>query len=201
MRQFIFILLILVSPIFSFSQEITDLDFISPFHEGLAAIKKDNTWGFIDSKGTLVIDFRTDLVPKEINGEYYPIFSSGRCLIQTEEEGITYFGYIDQTGQTAIAPKFLNATHFNDGLAIIIKLFKDTLGQNNLLDKSMITYKYLELAINPDGETIHYLFDEPTHITLSKDFMNGPPEIKTMILSRSLFAIKNENNTWSLKKV
>ena len=149
----------------------------------------------------MVIEFRTDLVPKQVNGDLYPLFNSGRCLIQKEKEGITYFGYIDTTGQTVLAPQFLNATHFNDGLAIIIKLFKNILGQNDLLNKNMIDYNYLELAINPDGETIHYLFDEPTHITLSKDFMDGPPEIKSVVLSKSLFAIKNEKNKWSLKKV
>lgn len=202
MKRFITLsVVVLLMPLLAFNQEISNLDFISPFHEGLAAVQKGDAWGFIDTNGVLVIHYRTDLVLKEINNEAYPVFSSGRCLIQEERDGILYFGYIDRTGAAVIPPQFLNATHFNEGLAIVLELYKNVLGQNDVLDKNMISYSYGELAINPSGDTIHYLFEEPTHITLAKDFMDGPPEIKSVMLTKSLFAVKNKKDKWSLKKV
>ncbi len=44
---------------------IEELDEVSPFHEGLAAIRRDTKWGFIDTEGNLVIEFRDDLVWSE----------------------------------------------------------------------------------------------------------------------------------------
>lgn len=202
MKRFIAITsLILMMPLAVFTQELTDLDFISPFHENLAAVKKGDQWGFIDTRGILVIDFRSDLVPTGMNGSKYPMFNSGRCLISNEVDGISYFGYINYQGTTVLAPQYLNATPFNDGLAVILKLFRNELGQNDVLDKAMIDYNYMELAINPNGEVVHYISDDPTHITLSKDFMDGPPEITSKIISKGLIAIKDNNNKWSVKKV
>ena len=194
-------MLILLIPLSAFNQVLSNLDFVSPFHDGLAAVQKGDAWGFINTDAELVVDFRTDLVLKEMNGTSYPVFNSGRCLIQQKKEGILYFGYIDATGTAVLEPQFLNATHFNDGLAIVLKLYRNVLGQNDLLDKYMVDYSYGELAINPDGETIHYLFEEPTHVTLSRDFMDGPPEIRSVMLSKKLFAVKNKEHKWSLKKV
>lgn len=188
-------------PLFIFSQNVTNVDYISPFHDGHAAVKKGDSWGFINMDGVLVVDYRTDLVLKSMDGKAYPIFNSGRALIMKKVEGISYFGFIDTAGNEVLKPQFLNATHFNDGLAIILKLYRDVLGRNDVLDKSMIAYSYMELAINPEGETIHYLSEKPTHITLSRDFMKGSPQIKSKFLSKSLIATKNENDKWVIKKV
>jgi hypothetical protein len=202
MKRFITaIIIVLVSSLSLRSQEIGNLDFISPFHENLAAIKKGDLWGFIDNKGTLVINFRDDLVPIPMNGSNYPLFNSGRCLIQKDIDGIAYFGYINYQGESVMEPQYLNATQFNNGLAVVLKLYRNILGQNDVLDKSMIAYNYMELVINPDGEIVHYITEDPIHITLSKDFMDGPPEITSKILSKQVIAIKDEENKWSLKKV
>ncbi len=104
-------------------------------------------------------------------------------------------------GEAIIKPQYLNATNFKNGLAIILKLHKISLGQNDVLGKNMVDYSYSELAINPNGETVHYFSEKPTHVTLSKDFLKGPPEIKTVFISDGLIAIKNEDKTWSIKKI
>lgn len=36
--------------------KIKELDEVGPFSEGLAAVRKDGKWGFIDQEGNLVID-------------------------------------------------------------------------------------------------------------------------------------------------
>lgn len=193
--------LILVIPLFTFGQNIIDIDYISPINDGLFAVKKDSKWAFIDTSGDLVIDFRDDLVLTTVEGHNYPIFSSGRCMIMTKKDGISYFGYINKEGETVLEPQFLNATHFNDGLAIVLKLHKTILGKNDILDKNMIDYSYTTIAINPDGNTIHYLSEKPKHITLSKYFVRKPPKINVKIIAENLIAIKNEDNTWTIKKI
>ena len=183
------------------AQNLKDIDYISPFNDGLSAIHKDGNWAFINSEGELVIDYRDDLVLTTFGDESYPIFNSERCLVVKEDEGISYFGYIDKLGKTVIKPQYLNATNFKNGIAIILKLHKISLGQNELLGKNMVDYSSTELAINTTNETVHYLSDKPTHVTLSKDFLKGPPEIRTKFISEGLIATKNKDKTWCIKKV
>ena len=38
------------------------LDEVTPYHDGLAAVRQGAHWGFIDMDGNLLIDFRGDLV-------------------------------------------------------------------------------------------------------------------------------------------
>lgn len=201
MKNLMVLLMFMIAPLIVTSQELKGIDFISPFNDGLCAIQKDGKWGFIDLDGTLIVDYRDDLVLKTIGDDTFPVFNSGRCLIVKNEDDISYFGYIDKSGKTVIKPQFLNATHFNDNIAVIIELHKNTLGTNDVLGKKMIDYSYTESAINPDGEIIHYLSDKPTHITLSKDYVKTPPIIKTRFLSEKLVAFKDENNSWSIKKI
>ncbi len=194
-------LIVFCIPLNSFSQDLQELDYVSPFHEGMAAVKRGSSWGFIDQKGVLVVNFREDLVLKTVGGEQYPAFSSGRCLISIEKEGISYFGFIDRKGNTIIEPEFLNATHFEADRALVLKLYKNTLGRNDVLDKGMVDYSYNEVVIDTKGDIIHYVFEEPTHITLSKDFVDKAPSIKSKFLSNSLIATVNENRKWSVKKL
>ena len=111
------------------AQLLTDLDQVSPFHEELASVKKDGQWAFINVKGESVIDFRDDLVSTSsdkqsqvmegIEVKRYPKFVNGRCLIEKSQDGITYFGYIDEQGDVAIEADFINATNFKDDYAIV----------------------------------------------------------------------------------
>ncbi|SHH67031.1 WG repeat-containing protein [Winogradskyella jejuensis] len=181
------------------AQKIDDISFISPYNDGVAAIKKDNQWAFINTEGKIVVDYRDDLVITNFEDYDYPVFNSGRCLIEEVKDGISYYGYIDKEGNTIIQPQYLNATNFENGLAIILELHKNILGKNDVLDKKMIDYSYTESAINPNGKIVHFLSEKPTHITLSKDFIKSPPEIKSKFISETLVAQKNGNRTWSIK--
>ena len=46
----LFLTLIIV-PIFAVAQSIENIDFISPIHNDVAAIKKDGKWAFINKEG------------------------------------------------------------------------------------------------------------------------------------------------------
>lgn len=198
-RAVLFVAIILF-PFFGFSQTIEDVDYISPFNDGLAAIKKGNEWAFIDTEGTIAIDFRGDLMTSNMDNEIYPIFNNGRCMITHKKDGITYFGFIDKSGNTVIKPQFFNATDFNNNVAIVLELIKESLGNNDILKKPIVTYKYREVVINTKGEVLHYL-SEPVPITLSKDFIRQAPLITSKIISDNAFATWSNDKKWEIKKI
>ncbi|MFK2818714.1 WG repeat-containing protein [Flavobacteriaceae sp. LMIT009] len=192
--------LVLLIPLNGISQNLDKIDYISPFNDGLASVKKGNEWGFINTNGDLVIAFREDLVLSKVGALSYPIFSNERCLITEELNGISYFGYINTTGKTIIEPQFLNATNFNESKAIALELVKKNLGTNNLLDKPVVSYDYFEVVIDVNGNILHYLMTEPIHITLSKKFIRHPPNITTRLLSNGAYAILGKNKKWEIRK-
>lgn len=195
-----FILLAFV-PFLCFAQPIENIDFISPFNEDVAAIKKGNLWGFIDTNGTLIIDFRDDLVSTTFEKYDYPIFKNNRCLISQKKDGIAYFGYIDKTGKAAIEPQFLNATPFDNNKAVVLKLEEEFIGENTILDKKVISYKYFEVVIDDQGKTKNYLDFNGIAVALDKKFLYNPPQILRQLISDSLFIYLNRNKKWVIEKI
>jgi len=186
---------LLLIPFLGIAQTLEDLEYISPFNNDVAAIKKGNTWGFIDQAGKLIIDYRNDLVLTKTNNASYPIFSNERSLISNKKDGIAYFGYIDKTGKTVIEPQFLNATNFNGNAAIVLKLVKEQRSGMNELMKNVVSYHYYEVIIDKDGKTGQYLNEDPIHITLTKEKLRNRPEITSKFISDSLISIKNDTKS------
>lgn len=195
-----FALLVLI-PISSFTQTIEKLDYFSSFNESLAAIKKNNQWAFINKDGDIVINFRNDLLTTKSADGDYPIFKNGRCLIINKRDGISYFGYINTVGKTVVEPQFLNATNFNNNLAIALKLEKEEIGENPALGKKIVYYKYYEVTIDSDGAIKDYLTQKGKNIVLDKDFLSEPPKFKSKTISDNLIAIKDEKGKWTIKKI
>ena len=200
-KTIILISLLSLITFFGNTQTTENLDYVSTFNEGLAAVKKGNQWAFINTNGQLVINFRSDLVSTESEDGTYPIFKNGRCLVEEKKEGISYYGYIDITGKEIIEPQFLNATNFKDEVAIVIYLVSEELGKNNLLGKDMVNYKYFEVAIDLQGAIITYLTKEGTTIILDKKSLKKSPAITSRLISKNLIAVKMENNKWTIKKI
>lgn len=200
MKKIVFLIVaIFAIPLTSFAQTLDGIKFISPFNNDVAAVKKGEKWAFINKSGDLIIDYRDDLVTTKIDGDTYPVFNSDRCLISHKKDGISYFGYIDKKGNTVVEPEYLNATQFNNGVAIVIKLYKNVLGTNDVLDKQMIDYNYMEVAIDVNAEIIHYFTEKPIHVTLEKNFLKKPPKITSKFISDNLIATQNKDKTWSIK--
>ena len=195
----ILVTLVLI-PFLGIAQTLEDLEYISPFNNDLAAIKKGNEWGFIDQDGKIIIDYRNDLILTKTDNETYPIFNNERCLIAHRKEEILYYGYINKTGKTVITPQFLNATNFKYDVAIALKLVKEQLGSNELM-KNVVSYHYFEVVIEKDGEINQYLTEDPIHITLTKEKMKEPPVITSKLISDKLIAVNNNNNKWTVKRI
>lgn len=192
---------------FGVAQILNDIDFVSPFHEDLAAIKKNNEWAFMNKQGKMVIHFRDDLVSSDPANELmasskvlqkYPFFSEGKCLIKRKIDDVYYYGFIDKTGKEVIAPQFLNATNFKDGFAIIIKFETKLLGENKVLNKRMVSYKLEEYIIDSSGNLIKYL-DNARNITPSNLGSNEPPPIfESKFIAPHIIAVKNNDRKWDL---
>jgi hypothetical protein len=193
--------IILMLPFLGLSQTLENLDFISPFHEDLAAVQKDGQWAFIDKEGTIIIDYRSDLVETQTDNGLYPFFSDGRCLIEVEKDGISYFGYIDSSGNQVIDPQFLNAKNFKDGKAIVLQLIKEVAGENKALGKRVVYYKYFEVLINKQGDLEAYLSENPQNIILDESYIKNPPQISYKQVSESLFIKKNKSGKSTLVKI
>lgn len=184
----------------SFAQIFNDVDEVTPFQEDLTAVKKGNEWGFIDKKGTLVIDFRSDLVltnsnpNKEITSSY-PVFKNGRCLIKKLIDNTYFFGFIDKKGNEIIEPIYLNATNFKNGYAIVILPSKDVIGYNEVLKKDIVSSKIEEFIINPSGEVVKYLENPRKNIT-----SKTPPVFYSKFIAPNLIAVKKKDQKWDIYK-
>lgn len=195
----IFFIVILI-PLFVFTQTIEGVEFISPFNDGVSAIKKGDQWAFINAEGTIIINFRDDLVLTKSNNFNYPIFNNDRCLITKKKDDISYFGYIDKSGNTIIEPQYLRATNFNNNVAIVLELVKERIGYNDILGKEMISYNCAEAIINSNGDVLHYL-TEPKHIPLSAKNIKKIAVINSKFISDNLIATKSKDKKWIIKKI
>ncbi|WP_163518038.1 WG repeat-containing protein [Gelidibacter japonicus] len=188
-------------PFLGIAQTIENIDYISPFNNDVAAIKKGNEWGFIDRDGQLTVDFRNDLVLTKTENAAYPIFSNGKCLIAHQKNGVLYYGYIDKSGKTVITPQFLNANNFQYGKALALKVEKETIGYNDIFKKDVVSYHYFELVIDEEGKTTDHLTKLAIHVSPKNKDNKNPPAITSKLISENLVAIKGSNKKWRVKKI
>ncbi|WP_026754877.1 WG repeat-containing protein [Sediminibacter sp. Hel_I_10] len=199
MKKLLIILLLI--PFFGIAQTLEDLEYISPFVDDVAAIKKGNEWAFINKNGDIVIDFRSDLVSSNIDGENYPLFYNDRCLIAHHKEGVLYYGYINKKGETTIIPQFLNATNFKNEKALALTVHKETIGYNDIFNKDVVSYHYFEVVIDKQGKTSDHLTQLAIHISPKDKNNKNPPVITSKLISGSLVLVSGENKKWSLKRI
>lgn len=196
MKVWVFLFGILISTS-TFSQELT-VDYVSPFLDEIAAVRQGDQWGFINSQGELLVDYRSDLVASQQDGQMsYPVLVSGRALIKKEIKGIWHYGYIDEKGKQIIEPVYVNATDFTDGHAIVLKVSKQALGRNEVLGKDVISYSYNEVVINTQGEVVSFLLG-PINLQYDQEFLKENPEIRSKFIQDRLVATQQEDKTWVL---
>lgn len=196
------VLLLFFSPVLG--QVISEMEMVSPFHEGMASIKKDGQWAFIDTNGKVLIDFRNDLVPTETFSApqeaqvYYPVFKDDRCQIFKTEDGIRHFGFIDKNGKEVIPAKYVNATNFRNGHAIVSEFTKEVVGRNKLLGKDVVEYQLEEFVIDKNGKVITSLMNARHY--LPEKMKKSPPPLQSVFLGENLVGVLHENGQWSVYK-
>jgi hypothetical protein len=111
-----------------------------PFSEGLARVKQNGKWGFIDKAGALAIppsfeeaeSFSEDLARVKQNGKWGFIDRAGKVVVAPGYQDARRFteglaavtldgkwGFIDKAGSIVIPPTFKSARVFTDGLAAV----------------------------------------------------------------------------------
>ncbi|MFC1545644.1 WG repeat-containing protein [Gemmatimonadota bacterium] len=87
-----------------------DTDFpysdIGVFSDGFAPVKLDDSWGFIDTTGVMVIPAGFDSVG---------FFSCGYAPVMVN----SFWGYIDTSGMYAAQPQYIDAGEFSHNIAVI----------------------------------------------------------------------------------
>ncbi len=91
------------------------------FHNGLAAVKLGEKWGYIDKTGQFVTEKVFDWVPEKLDEDL-------NCV----QIG-TKWGYVNKTGNVVIQPQFDKAFPFSEGLAAVY--FDDGWGYINTTGK------------------------------------------------------------------
>lgn len=93
-----------------------NIDEANLFYEDLAAIKKNEKYGFIDTRGKEVINCEYDAALS---------FSEGLCAVaKSKTQGdstILVWNYIDKTGKQVLTDVFETALNFKEGFAAVCK--------------------------------------------------------------------------------
>lgn len=205
MKKIIVLLLFTSLPLMTFSQ-IGHLDEIAPFSEGLAAVRKGSQWGFIDQDGSLVIDFRDDVVwsntadgtKSDIRSIGQPSFKEGRCPVVQVIEEIPVYGFIDTRGKLIIPHQFLNVGSFQNGYTTGIMYEKVFQGRNEI-KMDVYKYKFHEVVMDTLGN-IHEYLGKPENIQMRRSRYELP-RLRTKLLSERLVAIKGSNNRFEIQKL
>lgn len=179
------------------AQQFTNIEKLGDFNEGLMAISNDDSWGFIDINGILVIDYRKDIVA---SSEESPIFSNGLCLIKEKRENIVYYGYMNTKGETIIPTEYIVATPFENGFARVINYYKTNTG-TNALGQNVVYYSYNELIIDTKNKSALHIRG-PHNLLLNKlKLQEYIPAIRSKFISDLLITVKEDDNTYSIHKL
>ncbi|WP_248925916.1 WG repeat-containing protein [Paenibacillus hamazuiensis] len=101
------------------------------FKEGLAAVRKDGKWGFIDRQGNFVIAPKYEIV--------FP-FSEGLARFAINNK----VGFINRSGEEVIEPKYTSASEFLNGMAHVEG---DERGFINTKGELVIDFEQLGLSV------------------------------------------------------
>lgn len=101
------------------------VSFADDFSEGLAGVLVGKEFGFINTKGEMVIPPR--FVPRRGWYSWDPIiatsrFSEGLAPVAIGTESYRVYGYINRKGDFVIPPQFFAAQLFSEGLAYVAKI-------------------------------------------------------------------------------
>jgi len=147
----------------SYAQKVITCSEAGNFSEGLASFQVDDKWGFINTKGDIVIQ------PKYSNPFEQPIFSNGLCGLI--DPATKKWGYIDTIGNVAIPFNLYNCTPFYDSVTVN---YAGGDYQKKLLARWRIINKKGEILLetSPNDYTYKTYFKEGL-ARLSKKFKYG----------------------------
>ena len=161
-------------------------------YEGLFIVKKANKYGFIDTKGKVVIPFMYENANR---------MSEGLAAVQLNE----LYGYINRYNKMIIKCKYDYAKPFSEGYGIVTKNGAD--GVVDTTGKLIIPFKYSMISIFREGLAsveLHYKYGFidaygnvviPMKYTFAGNFYDGKAEVeiadKKMTINKKGEVIQN----------
>lgn len=121
-------------------EEAEKYDIVDDFREGLALVRLNDKYGFVDKTGKEVIplkyeyaySFREGLSKVRLNGKYGFVDKTGKEIVPQKYDFVDFFpedlarvkindkwGFVDKTGKEVIPLKYENASHFIGGVASV----------------------------------------------------------------------------------
>lgn len=205
MKKYILAIITILISTVVLAQLPENLDEVTPFNEGLAAVRQGNEWAFIDEDGTVVIDFRNDIywnkeatsADEGVTAVRHPHFSDGLCMVVKYVDEIPVYGFIDTKGDLVIEHQFLNVRPFKDGFTTGI-LYETVFRGQNEFKLNIYEYKFHEVLMRSDGEIVDFM-NRRYNIQMKKPRYTMP-NIESMMLNEQLVAYKKEGN-WELKRL
>lgn len=136
---------------------------ILAFSEGLFLIKKNNNFGFIDTRGNLRIANRYDLAES---------FSEGLAAVKLRGK----WGFIDKSENLVIQPHYQSVSSFNNGLAIFKS--NDFYGLLDTNGREVLSANYLSISLNSFGNYVMKAKNQTVEMANSKGitFLSGAYE-------------------------
>lgn len=107
-----------------FADKIRKYEKLGTFHDGLALVRRNGLWGYIDVEGNEVIPC---IYKGTENGNYGFDFSEGMAVV-IDRNG--KYGYINTKGEIVIKPQFQQAGNFSESVASV---YMD--GKLNFIDR------------------------------------------------------------------
>jgi len=150
--------------------------------EGLIGMKRNGKYGFVDSKGRLVIANRYENI-----GEFH----EGMAQIML----LSKWGYINRDEQIMVQPTYDKAENFYFGLAIVTS--NNKVGVINKKGESILSLKYDSIKRTPDN---HYvlsinllkgLADEAGRLTIE-------PRFEQLMVTKSGMVLVSRSGLWGV---
>ena len=120
-----------------------DYDQLRGFQDGLLKVMRDDKYGFLNTKGELVIPCKYD---------YANAFSEGRAIVR--QNGL--YGFIDTQGTEICPPQYDGMDDFRDGMSRVKK--DEKYGYIDLNGNLVLPFIYLEAYSFSEG--IAFVYDE-----------------------------------------
>jgi len=95
------------------AQNNTHYDFVGSYYDGIARVKLNGKYGYINRSGERITPLKYDIV-----NDFNEGMGLVECFNQGGKNGI-YFGFVDKTGREVIPLKYFWASDFHEGLAAV----------------------------------------------------------------------------------
>ena len=189
------------------------------FHDGMAAVKLNGRWGYINNLGQTVIPFN-NRIPEPGNfadglaflGDRFVNYDGDPAFVNDDNPDVKYFsggrefsqgvaavqyggqwGYIDLLGNFIIAPTYQNARSFSEGLAAVMNN-KGLWGYIDFMGNLKIPYKYIQAGDFREGLARIKINGRWGYINQSDKIIIAPAYYEAGDFGNGLAPVRGRNN-------